>query len=207
MKWHEATVRLLPKNSANPEAKDNSGRTPLLWATKKRHEAVIDRGPAIKAKDEDGQTLLRSSSNHTDYSALPAERMAKKLYVRHTICFCFMKCTKSRYDCSCRSSVFRSPATLPESLEVLHEPNLFVKERQRSLLYQIDCRIGSMKLRISYRIFLSLHSHSLLLPSDRLQVSFLLLRQPPLRCFPFGPALMTLWSCRRLPLLAATLFP
>ncbi|KAI8398630.1 hypothetical protein FOFC_19845 [Fusarium oxysporum] len=63
-RWPKAVVRLLllVTGKVNVDTKDGEGRTPLWWATKKGHKAVVqlllDWGAYIEAADEWGQTPL-----------------------------------------------------------------------------------------------------------------------------------------------------
>ena len=53
---------MLLEKDANIEAKDNCGWTPLWWAARHGHEAIVklllEKGANIEAKDEDGTTPL-----------------------------------------------------------------------------------------------------------------------------------------------------
>jgi hypothetical protein len=62
------------------------------------------------------------------------------------------------------------------------------------------------RLRFFVAVLFLLQSYSQPLLSDRLSFAFPLFCQPMPRRFPDGPALITLWSCHRLLLLAATFF-
>jgi len=63
----EAAKALLNKGAAI-ESKDNSGRTPLIWAAENGHEALVkllvDEGAAIESKDSFGQTPLSSAAEN-----------------------------------------------------------------------------------------------------------------------------------------------
>jgi ankyrin repeat protein len=48
-------VRLLLEKGAEPDSKDNGGRTPLSWAAKRGHEAVV-RLLLEKGADDGGRT-------------------------------------------------------------------------------------------------------------------------------------------------------
>ena len=57
-----SVVRLLIKNSADVESKDNIGQTPLSWAAREGHRAVVkllsENGANVESKDSFGQTPL-----------------------------------------------------------------------------------------------------------------------------------------------------
>ncbi|KAG7415553.1 Protein TANC2 [Fusarium oxysporum f. sp. rapae] len=63
-RWPQAVVRLLllMTGKANIDTKDREGRTPLWWATKKGHEAIVrlllDRGARTETANIGGQTPL-----------------------------------------------------------------------------------------------------------------------------------------------------
>ncbi|KAK2595146.1 hypothetical protein QQS21_007106 [Conoideocrella luteorostrata] len=61
-------TRFLPNISASVDIRDNSGRTPLLWAAKNRHEVTVllllEKGASIDAKDKDGRTPLSWTANN-----------------------------------------------------------------------------------------------------------------------------------------------
>jgi ankyrin repeat protein len=55
-------VKLLLERGVELETKDKDGQTPLSWATRHGHEAVVmlllERGAELETKDKDGQTPL-----------------------------------------------------------------------------------------------------------------------------------------------------
>jgi ankyrin repeat domain-containing protein 50 len=55
-------LRLFKGKVVNTNAIDDYGQTPLSWAVKNGHEAVVklllEKGAKLEAKDKDGQTLL-----------------------------------------------------------------------------------------------------------------------------------------------------
>jgi ankyrin repeat protein len=73
-------VQLLLEKGAAIDAADNNGRTPLLWATKNRHEAMaqllLDNGAAIDAAHNNGRTLLLLSSANAQETANAADLQA-----------------------------------------------------------------------------------------------------------------------------------
>jgi hypothetical protein len=59
MNGHEAIVQLLLEKGAELESKDSGGRTPLSWAARKGHEAVVRLLlKKLESKDKRGWTSL-----------------------------------------------------------------------------------------------------------------------------------------------------
>jgi ankyrin repeat protein len=55
-------VKLLLEKGADVDSKDMGGRTPLSWAARNGHEAVVtlllEKGADVHSKDKDGRTPL-----------------------------------------------------------------------------------------------------------------------------------------------------
>jgi hypothetical protein len=60
--WDELLAQLLIEKGADIEAKDEEGRTPLMWAVQSWREdnawLLLEKGANIEAKDEQGRTPL-----------------------------------------------------------------------------------------------------------------------------------------------------